>query len=248
MTRRDGGPEPGAIEVVVVDLIKSAALLDAEELARPRLSAHEIARAIERHAVDGDAWRASRIALRIVLERWTGAAAQTATFEIEPGGRPRFATGDVHFSLSHADEAALIAVSRSGSLGIDVESRRVLRITPERQARLIAAAERLAIAGGDAERDDSDEARAIRAWVRLEAVAKASGAGIGRVLTEAGVVGGAGGSAAKDAALLDFVVRDIDAGEGLAAAIAAPRLPSVIDVRDFPESAAELADFLAERR
>ena len=246
MTKRDGGPEPSAIEVVVVDLIKSAALLDAEEFARPRLSAQEIARAAERHAVDGGAWRASRIALRIVLERWAGAAAPSAVFEIEPGGRPRLASGDVHFSLSHADEAALIAVSRSGPLGIDVESRRVLRITPERQARLIAAAERLAIAGDES--DGSNASRVTRAWVRLEAVAKASGSGIGRLLTEAGVVGGAGRSEAKDAASLDFEVRDIDAGAHFAAAIAAPRLPRVIDVRDFPASAAELTDFLAERR
>ena len=45
------------------------------------------------------------------------------------------------------------------------------------------------------ERADPDsDVDVLRAWVRLEAVAKAGGPGIGVLLTEEGVIGGAAGS------------------------------------------------------
>lgn len=230
------------LDIVFVDLDASAALLDAEEAAAPRLAPSDIIRA-ERLADDPDRqrlWRASRIATRIVLEAAAGEQFRRVDFILETGGRPGLGEGMPHFSVSHSGEAALIAISRRGPVGVDLERLRSLSMTADRRNRIVAAASG---PQADAPFDPDRDADVQRAWVRLEAVAKVRGTGIGVLLTEKGVIG-SGGAFAEGGAHSPLDVAELRVPEPYVAAVAAADLPQEILVRAFPSSAEELAAFL----
>lgn len=228
------------LEVYFVDLAKAASLLEAEETATPRLSASDNDRVASK---SGDAegrrlWRTSRIATRIVLERAGGAGTRQVDFEIEPGGRPRLPTGSPWFNVSHTGEAALIAVSKTAPVGVDLERKnRSLKMSGDRRQRIIAAAGRL---GSEQQLSAARDADVMTAWVRLEAAAKALGIGIGRLLTEQGVVGGK-----EECVSYALEVRTLDLGDDYIGAIAAERLPG--NIRVFPFPADDLTGFIPER-
>ena len=241
-SERRSSPPRGGIEVVFVDLVQARALLDDAEREKPRLSGEDLARAAARAAQTGDAalWRASRIALRIVLERWAGPAIGQKPFVIAHGGRPRLADGLPAFSHAHSGGAALIAVQAHDPIGVDLEQGRLLNMSAERRARVVAAATALA---PDAPLTGDDTQRCLQAWVRLEAVAKASGAGIGATLTDAGVVGPRQGRrSAHEGVALE--VRDIDVRDGYFAAVAAAALPPELAITPFPGNRDELHHFI----
>jgi 4'-phosphopantetheinyl transferase len=239
---------PGAVqlvnsdpEIVFVDLDASFALLEAEEARVSRLGASDIVRAA-RFADDPRRqalWRAARIATRVILERSAGPAMRGVDFEIVAGGRPALGAGMPHFSISHTAGVALIAVSQIGPLGVDVESLRTLSMNADRRRRIIAAAGAFA---SDASLDANSNADVLRAWVNLEAVAKARGSGIGALLTEEGVIGGASTQSVAHAGL---AVATLDVPAPYIAAVAATELPQSIPVRTFPSNADELDAFLA---
>lgn len=220
------------LEVFFVDLAGCESRLDAEERRTPRLSAadNERARAMKDERA-ARLWRAARIATRIVLERAVGKDIRGVPFLIEPGGRPSLAGRGPHFSISHSAEAALIAVARDMPLGVDLElSVRALRMSDDRRRRILAAADRFAACPAFRADCDSD---VLAAWVRLEAVAKALGKGIGRLLTEEGVVGGTGEpDASRSKTRVE--VRSLPVAAKYIAAIAAPRLPADIEVQELP--------------
>jgi 4'-phosphopantetheinyl transferase len=221
------------LEVFFVDLAKSAALLDAEENAIPRLSASDNARASSM-AADGEGrrlWRSARIATRIVLERAGGVGLRRLDFEIEEGGRPRLAQGAPFFNVSHTGEAAVIVVSKEMPVGIDLERKqRNLNMSVKRRQRIIAAAERLHPNRPLSTASDTD---VVVAWVRLEAAAKALGTGIGRLLTEEGVIGGKRKNRAQSSRYA-LEIRDLPVGDDYVAAVAAKRLPEIFEVLSFP--------------
>lgn len=238
------------IEVFSIDLDASYGALEAAEQHTARLSADEIVRFDQKALALGSEyarrWRAAHIALRIVLERSTGAALRGVGYAIAHGGRPRVPRSVClqlypEFSLAHAGNAALIAVSRRQPVGIDVEITRDVRMSIERRARVVRAATQLA---PDISLPVESDAKFLQSWVRLEALAKATGLGIGRILTEAGVVGGGQLDDAMGLASHQFHVADIEAGPARYAAIAAPDLPQRIDVAAFPAGLAELTAFL----
>ena len=163
-----------------------------------------------------------------------------AEFEIASGGRPSLGKGLPHFNVSHTANVALIAVCRSSPVGVDIECRRTLLMSPDRRRRIVAAA--AGFAGGHAIDPESD-VDVLRAWVRLEAVAKARGSGIGVLLTEEGVIGGAARLAQNlEQPALATAALDVEAP--YIAAVAADTLPVEISVRRFPVSAEALRDFL----
>lgn len=219
------------IEVFFVDLVKSWALLDAEEEATPRLSPSDnerVSAMADREAAR--LWRTARIATRIVLERAGSEALRRLNFEIETGGRPRLA-GAPHFNVSHTGEAALIVVSKDKQAGVDLERKeRRIRMSGDRRQRIIEAAQRMGAQRALSSASDTD---VIVAWVRLEAAAKALGSGIGRLLTEQGVVGG-GPTARTRGSAIDLEIRDLIVEDHFVAAVAAQRLPEKIDVLSFP--------------
>lgn len=236
------------ISVYIVDVDAAVAALEAMEQETPRLAADQIARFEHSKQARGldeaRRWRGAHIALRLALERAAGPRLRGIPYEIEPGGRPRLSraaglSSIPDFSLAHAGSAALIGISQIGAVGVDIEVPRPFAIGAERRQRLEQAARQLA---PGASLPDEPDARFLQAWVRLEAVAKATGLGIGRILTEAGVVGGASG---RDRAATESggAVRDLDAGDGRFAAISAAELPQILIVQGFPETHAALAKF-----
>jgi 4'-phosphopantetheinyl transferase len=232
------------LEIVLVDLGASHALLESEEASTPRLSASDRLR-IDRLSGDPvrqSLWRAARIATRIVLERVAGPRVRGADFEIASGGRPSLGEGFPHFNVSHTADVALIAVCRSSPVGVDVERHRALSISAERRQRIVAAAARFT---GNEAADPDNDVNVLIAWVRLEAVAKARGSGIGVLLTEQGVIGSAREKREKSAKSSP-VVTDLDVGTSYVAAVAADALPEKIAVRRFPKHTDELAEFLSE--
>ena len=221
------------------------------ERGTPRLSSADIARA-EAMTADGGLrrdWRASHIALRILIERWLGPEVRAKPFSIRPGGRPELDGAPISFSLSHTGGLALIALASVGPIGADLERLRRIGIDGPRRAGLIEEARRMAPDLAFAEA--GDDARFLQAWVRLEAVAKASGEGMGRVLTAAGVFGSKPDQPARRAASqapAAFSVRALHAGEGVFAAVAAPKLPATLEIVPFPADDLGLSAVLRQGR
>ena len=248
-TRRRRAPVKRTVrsdpEIVFVDLNRSLALLDAAEDRVPRLSAGDLVR-VETMAGDPERqcrWRASRIATRIVLERAGGLASRNADFAIGPRGRPALADGLLHFNVSRSGNAMVVATSERAPVGVDLERPRGLAMTEDRRNRVIAAAANWAHwSPGDALLPNCDR-DVLRAWVRLEATAKALGTGIGRLLTEEGVIGGEA-RPTEVGATRGLVVRDIEVPDGLMAAVAAGKLPTTLEIVTFPDRADALASFL----
>ena len=156
--------------------------------------------------VGAEAWVAARVALRSVLGRYLGLAPGRVSLESGANGKPRLAPGasaDLRFNLSHSGDVALIAVRLGREVGVDLE-----KVRPGVDGAAIlrdcfTAPERL---GLSALADDEPGETFFRAWVRREALAKATGRGI------------VSPPAADDAAR--FTVRDLDGISGYAAAIA----------------------------
>lgn len=130
--------------------------------------------------------RSAHIALRALLAGYVGLDRARAPFALTRSGKPSLACSPVapgtrlEFSLAHIETTALVAISRSGFVGVDIEAPRPVRISDHRRAMLLDAAARLA--ADDPLPDGPGEARFLQAWVRLEALAKATGEGLGALL------------------------------------------------------------------
>lgn len=114
-----------------------------------------------------------RAALRRLLGEWRGESAAAVPIETGWRGRPVCAEGP-HFSVSAADELAVIALA-DAPLGIDIERNREVPEAAEIAAEWFPDAVAAAIAA-------APPALAVqtflRSWVRLEALAKATGVGL----------------------------------------------------------------------
>ncbi len=136
----------------------------------------------------------ARVALRAILASHVGLEAARQPFRIAPNGKPSLDTvaaelavagamagHDVpSFSLAHIDTMAVIGVSQMGPIGVDLEAPRPVRISAARRAQLEAAATLLDPSAPLA--DAPADRRFLQAWVRLEALAKTTGEGVGGLL------------------------------------------------------------------
>ncbi len=129
----------------------------------------------------------ARRALRLLIERTFGSQYRQIPFVRGPRGKPKLEGLPGDFSVSHANGFALIGLGPVARLGLDLEFTRVVHLSDPRRAAIEAAA--FALAPGVALPDDPEH-RFLQAWTRLEAVAKATGFGIGRTLSALGVWGG----------------------------------------------------------
>jgi 4'-phosphopantetheinyl transferase len=77
---------------------------------------------------------AARATLRQLLAAYINKDPKSLRFLYEPLGKPRLADGEVSFNLSHCDDRLMLAIRKSGEVGIDVE-----RIRPVADAEQIAA-------------------------------------------------------------------------------------------------------------
>ena len=203
------------MEVWLVKLWDCAEALESEEARHPRLSDDDLIRINDlKHPETRRQRRLAAIALRRLLAWYVGTDRyDRMPFQRRPGGRPVVGDGKVAFSLSHSGGQALIALGTVGALGVDLEPLRTLRMPVERQLALVQAASFLpvdppladdpaltlpegtptatssSVKSVGAILDAVSTEQVLQAWVRLEAIAKAHGGGIGPLLTAAGVIG-----------------------------------------------------------
>jgi 4'-phosphopantetheinyl transferase len=160
--------------------------------------------------------------LRQVLARHVGCEADVP-FTLGPHGKPRLATGGPDFSISHSGGYGLVGVAPQGLIGVDIEVSRALHMTSARRLQIVEAAAGLGTSALHASGEPSELA-VLRAWVRLEALAKAMGLGIGRLLTRAGVLGGGARCDLRSPMLLQadagLVVHDLELPGDVVAAVA----------------------------
>ena len=145
-------------------------------------------------------------ALRAILARYTDARLE---FALREHGKPYLPQApDIRFNLSHSHDLALVGVTRDVEIGVDVEKFRPL-------PRFIDLADRFFPPG---EPTPADEADFFRRWTRYEAVLKASGAGLyGAGIDPPG----------------QWTIREIEAGDGYAAAVAVEGAEIDVELHDY---------------
>lgn len=146
-----------------------------EALAR-HLSRDEIRRADSFvFARDRDRFLAGRGRLREILAGYLGADPRELIFDYGEQGKPLLAgVGEaLRFNLSHSGDHAVLAVSRTAEVGVDIEG--VRPVEREVASRTFSAAESAAL---DALPDEQWLAGFFRCWTRKEAVVKAIGTGL----------------------------------------------------------------------
>lgn len=158
-------------------------LLDSGETARSSSFQSEPAR---RRFIGGHAL------LRTVLGEFVGVAPQKLRFDHGPCGKPRLASNSadsVWFNLAHSGELAIVAISATSELGVDVE-----RIRPIPEALKIAerAFDSSSCTVLHETAPEHRDATFLRHWTRLEALAKATGCGLVPSLGQAEELRGAG--------------------------------------------------------
>jgi 4'-phosphopantetheinyl transferase len=148
----------------------------------------EVLNATERERFDG--YENSHVARRFALGRLRLREMLGALLSLAPGmvpiqiglhGKPALAraaqsTG-IRFSMAHCEELLLVALTRFGEVGIDVERVRPIERWARVADRVFGLAERTAI-GREIENGDEPSSVFFRFWCRGEAELKAIGCGI----------------------------------------------------------------------
>jgi 4'-phosphopantetheinyl transferase len=163
---------------------------------------------------------AARGCLRHLLAAYLETDAVDLTFVPAPGGKPVLASDpSLRFSFSDSGGRALVAVARDREIGVDVERIRERKLRPGLMERVMSPAERAM-----AERCESQGALHLfyRLWARKEAVLKAAGVGLRMRPARVDVLDTGSPVAVPfgDAGETAWRVRDVEAGEGWAAAVA----------------------------
>jgi 4'-phosphopantetheinyl transferase len=127
---------------------------------------------------------AGRGALRAILAPYLRANAAKLRFVYSANGKPalaeEFAGDGIHFNLAHSEEMVLVAVTRMGAVGVDVEGVRPVKDVEELVARFFSQRESEAFRKVS---DDQKPAAFFNLWTRKEALLKATGEGITRSLS-----------------------------------------------------------------
>jgi 4'-phosphopantetheinyl transferase len=117
----------------------------------------------------------ARAALRSLLARYSGRTNEEIAFSYGPLGKPELLSGDIHFSVSHARDRAVLALSRTHTLGIDLEGIRGNRRFDALTARFFSPATARVISSASS----SALPRIFtEAWSQREAYVKAVGGGL----------------------------------------------------------------------
>jgi 4'-phosphopantetheinyl transferase len=166
---------------------------------------------------DSDATR-RRVSARAQVRQLLGSLCNVRPRDVDiatgPRGKPFLRDSNLHFSVSHSADRAILAVA-DRPVGVDLET--VGRPTVAAASRVCAPEEQADLRHAAA---SGDRLQIARCWTRKEAWAKASGHGLGE---EAGQVvtwrlGGAGRSALW-AFGQRWVLADVDVFDGFASAV-----------------------------
>ena len=241
----------GGLELWLIDLDAAAsALLNLEQKTQrlPQCDRDYAATIVDKRRANE--WSAAHVALRILLERAVGENWRGKPFVREAGAKPYFGGAPVTFSLSHVPGRSLVGVCNVEPLGVDLERTRVVNIREPRRTMLERAA---AVLGEEASLPVRGDARTLQSWVRLEALAKSDGRGIGRLLTQLGIVGTS--SACGEAfnkrlgdvkqLVSPCAVFDLKIAEGFFAAAAVPAGVQRPTVLKFPASVEGIQELLS---
>ncbi len=147
-------------------LAQLTALLDEEERRRAARFAHQPSR--EQFVI-------TRASLRTLLGRYLDLPPQAVRFSTEPLGKPALVSEALHFNVSHTQGMALMAMTRIGPIGIDIEESRKYPSHRDIAGRFFSPAEVEALRSLPEEA--SDEAF-FQVWTRKEAFLKALGMGL----------------------------------------------------------------------
>ncbi|HKI94024.1 MAG TPA: 4'-phosphopantetheinyl transferase superfamily protein [Gemmatimonadales bacterium] len=118
---------------------------------------------------------ASRCAIYHLLAEALGRSPASIALSVNPFGKPELVDGSMHFNLSHSGADALIGLSGSSPIGVDIERIREV----ENAAEIVRAqfTERERAEWGRASAATRDRAF-LECWTRKEACLKALGTGI----------------------------------------------------------------------
>jgi 4'-phosphopantetheinyl transferase len=177
------GLEGAAVHIFAANLDRPTGRISAFE---STLSPDELDRAGRFHFErDRIRFISGRGVLRAILASYSQIAAAQIHFNYGPRGKPALTDlpgrPTLHFNLAHADNLALIAVTRAGAVGIDVE-----RIRPMTDAEDIAAhffSPREVATLGTLPEGQRTEAF-FNLWTRKEALLKATGDGLSETLSQ----------------------------------------------------------------
>ena len=127
---------------------------------------------------------AARGALRAILGNYLRVAPVELRFVYLTNGKPALAEecggAGIHFNLAHTEDLALVAVTRIGMAGVDVESVRPVKNVEELVARFFSPRENDLFQKVP---DPQKPAAFFNLWTRKEALLKATGEGITRSLS-----------------------------------------------------------------
>lgn len=162
----------------------------------------------------------AHVAVRLILARELGVQPQRVRLHASPSGKPEVVGQPLRFNLSHSGDRAMLAMTGRRSVGVDIERARPHALDAWVARRFAPREEHVLTGLSPGERG----ARFTTLWTRKEALAKALGAGITRMLhVEVGddAAGGAGAVVlAGDDDALPHRVRDLPAPHGYRAAVA----------------------------
>lgn len=177
---------------------------------------------------------ARRSALRLILGSYAGISPSAVSLSAVSGEKPLFLNSPapaIHYSTASSGELAVFAVTRSGRVGVDVESIRPIEDLRDVAHDVFAAEELAAIFS---EETEPGRLRAFfSAWTRKEAVLKCAGTG---VLVDLRTV---------NAPAFGKGLHDVNVARGYAAAVACGEPSAVVTVLKGPLSADELVKKLA---
>jgi 4'-phosphopantetheinyl transferase len=176
--------------------------------------------------------------LRHLVGRAVGRTPVEVAFGIGDHGKPYCTDGGVNFNISHSGGIALIALSDSCSVGVDVECIRAVTDHLAIARRFFHPAEVADISGLPGE---SSRHAFFRCWSRKEAVVKASGEGLSLPLNSFRVTCLADDDAAivspvGDVRWTGWTLANLDIAPGYCAALAARAESIDVETRTFSPS------------
>jgi 4'-phosphopantetheinyl transferase len=186
------------------------------ELAAGVTSDEQARGARRRSGGDGQRWLRSHYALRRILGACLDRSPLSIEFHTNSSGQPHVdGTTKFTFSLAHSEGNALIAVSKAGDIGTDIERIRPGLHEEAIAHRVIGSRARAALEGVDPSRRTAEF---FRLWVRHEAAVKCRGVSLVSAINRDIEHG--------------LVITDVEAGDGYAAAWAldAATPPSVTPI------------------
>jgi 4'-phosphopantetheinyl transferase len=227
-----GTPVPEIVHVWAANLDLSATALQsfAETLSR-----NESERASRFHFErDRNRYIAGRGLLRAALGKYLQMPPAQVPLVYGPNGKPLFqGSGNptvLHFNLAHSQNLALLAVTRAGQIGVDVEAVRPLSDAHELVNRFFSARESAAF---ESVPEAQKPVAFFNLWTRKEAWLKATGEGIGHLLNKVEVSFLPGEPAQLLSLPQDstscWTLTDLAPAHGFAAALAVPCCAPVLN-------------------